>query len=458
MLCALFAPAEKRGTYGALICGADVPDRDIRERLEAQGFTGIVSESGQWVLVDGFGDIERIALDEYPARILPFDPRNDGYAEKLHSLFVRDDRRFLYIPLSSPPGGPAGIEQKLAAALDGIPFTFYTTANRPRGLFLALFCLTASAFFFIRPLRLMLRPHAACLLPLLPALAPLAWGGAAGFALASLLAGCAVLLAGPYLNWRLSLPSSHPAQAKQAPALCRVLPPMFLIFYGVIAFFSGLHPLVILPVTVFFCGILILQLRDAYQDAANGDENGVWGFFKRRDTDRRRFSPVSIFSRRSYTFTFAFSWAMLPFAAVALVLAGAGLVISTAKPVVVPTLPTAGSVTEADYLSHYRFQSTFSIHSLHEPEQDMGIYELAPDGLLGKTDNSVPEFINADVPPFPLDDLVQYLNNPGRAGRGATHTLLAALLPLLFVFPILFRRIDLLPNQPYWSTLLKRLA
>jgi len=443
MLGTALMPVEK-GAYGALVCGEEVSDREIRGRLEAQGFTGIVSESDQWVLVDNFGSVERVSLDEYAARVLPFDPRNDGYAEKLRSLFVRDKQRWIYIPLHFP----VGIEKRLSAALRDIPFSFHAAAPRPISLFLALFCLAAAAFFLIPPLRLTLRPHVACLLPLLPPLAPLALGGAAGFAMASLLAGCAALLAGPWLEWRLTLPGKHPVQTRQAPALCRLLPPIFLIFYGVIAFFSGLHLFFILPVSVFFCAMMIFQLRCAYLEASGGNSN-------QPDT-RRRFSPVSIFIRRAYTF--AFSWAMLPFAVIALVLAAAGLFVSGAETAAPVTLPSAGTITEADYYSHYWFQSTFSFRSLHVPEQDMGIYQLASDGLLGKTDDDAAAEA-PDVPPFPLDDLVQYLSAPGRGGS-ALYALLAALLPLLFVFPILFRRTPdtLLLNQAYWSTLLKRLA
>ena len=469
MLGAALVPAEQ-GSYGALVCGEDVPDREIRERLEARGFTGIVSESGQWVLLDNLGSVERVPLDEYAARVLPFDPRNDGYAEKLRSLFVRDEKRFIYIPLGL---AAPGMEKRLAAALGDIPFSFYAAAGWPAPLFFVLFCLAALSFFFIRPVRLTLRPYAASLLPLLPALAPLALAGAAGFAMASLLAGCAAILAGPYLEWRQTLSRRFPARGGQTPpALCRLLPPMFLIFYGAIAFFSGLHPLFILPVSVFCCAIMVLQLRGAVN---GGDAGGL--LFKRRNT--HRFSPVPILSRRSYPFTF--SWAMLPFAASSLILACAGLLVSTPGPAAAPMLPPADTVTEADYYSHYQFQSTFSFRSLHAPEHDMGMYELAPDGLMGKTGgafsdlngwhNGAVETEAADVPPFPLGDLIQYLHAPGR-GRGAVHTLLAALLPLLFVFPILFRgrgisnplisnpmiSEPLLQNQTYWSTLLRRLA
>jgi hypothetical protein len=441
-------PAPQWGGFGTLVCADDVPDRQIRERLEARGFDGVVSESGQWVLVDSFGNVERVPLNEYAGRLLPFDPRYDGYAEKLQSLFVRDGWRYLYIPLGA--AAPGIIEKKLAAALEGVPFSFYASAGWPPILFLALFCLAAGAFFFIRPLRETLRPRAAYLIPLLPALAPLALAGAAGFAMASLLVGCAAIFAGPYLEWHLTA-----REGQTPPALCRLLPPMFLIFYGAVAFFSGLHPLFIVPVSVIFCALMVLQIRDAYREAANGDF-ALWGvFFKRRNT--HRFFPVPIFSRRAQPF--AFSWAMLPFAVAALALAGASMVVSVPGPASAPALPPADTVTEADYYSHYRFQSTFSFRSLNAPGQDMGMYEVAPDGLLNESKGLLNETADS-APPFPLGDLVQYLDAPGR-GQGAIHTLLAALLPLLFVFPLLFRgggARPLLQNQTYWSTLLKRLA
>jgi len=274
--------------------------------------------------------------------------------------------------------------------------------------------------------------------------------------MASLLAGCAAVLAGPWLEWRLTLSHGYSTQARQSPpALYRLLPPMFIMFYAVIAFFSGLHPFFIVPLSVFFCVLMALQLRKAYREEAYGGGGLLGRSSKRRDI--HRFSYVPILSRR--TFPFAFSWAMLPFAVVSLALACAGFLVSTPPPAAVPVFPSADTITEADYYSHYWFQSTFSLRSLHEPEQDMGIYELSPDGLLAKIGKAEAEA--PDVSSFPLDNLLQYLNTAGHV-QGAVHTLLAALLPLLFVFPILFRGSGipepLLPNQAYWSTLLKRLA
>jgi hypothetical protein len=426
---ALMPAAGARGSYAVLVCSEAVPDREIRERLESQGFTGLVSESGQWVLLDCFGGVEQVALDEYRSRILPFDPRNDGYAEKLRSLFVQGDKRFIYFPAQG-----AETEKKLASALKDIPYS-YTYARRfgtdcPAFVFFTLFLLTAVAFFAVRPLRQVLQPHAVILIPCLPALAPLAPWGAAGFALASLLAGCAVVIAGPCLEQ-----FTMPQRQGLPPFLCWLLPPFLLICYGFLAFCSDLPAVFTLLILVFFGGILTFSLWAASPFGARVLDG--W-YTKRRNPEHQRFSPILILAPRS--FNFAFSWAMLPFAAVSLILTGAGFIYSLSGPAAFSMLPSAGAVTEADYYAHRLFQSTFSERSLHtvQTADSMGIYELASDGLPDQIFSSNKQEITlADVPPFPLDDLLGHLNIPGRGV--AVYELLFVLLPLFFIFPILFQ-------------------
>jgi hypothetical protein len=442
----LMPQTEERGSYAILVCSETVPDREIRERLENQGFTGLVSESGQWVLLDCFGSIEQIPLDEYRSRVLPFDPRNDGYAEKLRSLFVQDDKRFIYFPLGTlNPAQGAQIEKKLASALGDIPYSC-TYAPRPRTdrpvlLFFALFCLAACAFFTIRPLRRALWPHAASLIPCLPVLAPLAPGGAVGFALASLLAGCAVIIAGPCLEQ-----FTMPQRRGLPPFLCWLLPPFLLLCYLFLAFFSGtlltagFSPLFTLLVLVFFYGILAFSLWAASSSGSRILDN--W-YIRQRNLQYQRFSPVLILKPRS--FSFAFSWAMLPFAVISFVLTCVGI-FSFSSTATFSTLPSVGAVTEADYDAHYRFQSTFSQRSLHtdrthdmsEASDNMGLYEIAPDGLPDKIFNSnEKETPLSGVPPFPLGDLPGQMSISERST--AAYEWLSVLLPLFFILPILFQ-------------------
>ena len=492
-------PAGGQGDYAVLICDAAVPDRELRERLESQGFSGLVSESGQWVLLDTFGGIEQIALDEYSARVLPFDPRNDGYAEKLRSLFVRDDKRLVYIPLGSML--PASIKKKLAVSLDDIPHSLaYASSGLPVFWAVLLFCLAYGALAAVRPLREILQPYAGRLLPCLPALVPLALGGAAGFALISLLAGFAALLTGPCYE-QLILPRlrrmrpNHKFNEHELPriktgfpeefriysrnsltlflkfTMLWLLPSLLLICCGIILLFTGLPLVFALLVMVFFCSLAAFSLWGAYWDTAansgfanSGFANsgaivsgGFWVrlFFSQPRAGHRRFSPVAILVRRPSGFDF--SWVMLPFAAAALVLLIVALAVPKTAPADFSVLPSAAAITEEDFYAHYTFQSRFSQRSLQGNEANVppvsppaGNYELADDGLLVPAANSgfsallQVEPLKAELPPFTLSNVLRYLDT---VEHGTAQGLLTVLLPLLFILPIFIkslRVVDLL--------------
>jgi hypothetical protein len=418
-------PVGERGDYAVMVYGGAVPDRELRERLESQGFSGLISESSQQVLLDSFGSIELIALDEYETRVLPFDPRNDGYAEKLRSLFVQDDHHFIYIPLKFPSVNAAGFEKKVALALGNIPYGVHHARSPVKPAFsLLLWCLAAVVLGIIRPARLALRPHTFCLIPCLPALAPLALGGAVGFSLASLLAGCAVLLVEPCYNRFSHLRLLY---RQRMPPLLKLLPPLLVICYGVIAFFSGLSPVFAALVLVFFAGIFLFSV---WSTAGEGSAGTVWGDFLSRRRRHQRFVPIPILTPRvSHR---RFTWVMLPFAAIAFVLVCVDMVAPVSAPADFPLLPSPDTVTAADYQRHYRFQSTFSLRTLHEPFADngMALYEFAPDGLLAQMVSDGTALQNETAPPFPLTDLLDYLN----AGEHRTRTLYAVLVPL---FPLL---------------------
>jgi hypothetical protein len=435
-------PAGERGGYAALECDGTVPDRAIRERLDVHGFSGIISESSQRVLLDSFGSIEPIPLDEYETRVLPFDPRNDGYAEKLRSLFVQDDRRFMYIPLGFPSVNAAGLEKRIALALEDIPYIVYHARPPITPVFsLVLFCLAAGALGFVRPVRLALPPHTACLVSCFPALAPLSLGGAAGFSLASLLAGCAVLIIGP---WHDRFSRLRQLYRQQTPLLIKLLLPLLVICYGFIAFFSDLSPLFAALVFGFFGGILWFSVWSAAGDGVAGT---AWNDFLSRQRGHQRFVPVPILSPRISNRRFA--WVMLPFAAMAFALAFADITTPVPAQAAFSFLPPPDAVTEEDYRRHYQFQSTFSLRTLHEPFADggMALYEFSPDGLLAQMVNG-DSFIQKgfaaapfpeNAPVFPLTELLACLNT-AEYGSRTVYALLTPLIPLFIIFPALVRK------------------
>ena len=438
-----------RGGYATLVCGEVFPDRELRDRLDSQGLTGLVSESDQWFLLDCFGNIEKIPLVEYEERLLPFDPRNDGYAVKLKSLFVRDGKRFVYIPLGI--NRPEDLETKIAQALTGISYSLeYARASSRQDILFPLMaiCLTACAFFVIPALRRRLN---AGLLPCLLALSPLAFGLAPGFALLSLLAGFAALLAEP--DRKLSyFPRRQKALSYDLPRPFTarwLLAAALIVCYGFFSFFSGLPVLFTFFVLAAFCCVLAVSISSSGGKLSTPFTVNKW--YPRR----RRFNPVEIISRK--TISYGFFPVMLPFAVMAIALALAfaftdhvrpqppsAPVVNVSPPPFIPQFESA--ITEADFQEHYLFQSAFSLRSLGKTYEAGGLppviagYELSSNGLLDPVAPGIDEEIQ--IPDFPLGDFLRGLNSgipraadTGTRGNAPALGWLFAPLPMLFILP-----------------------
>jgi len=91
-------PISYNDAYAILSLPVDIDDAAVVANLEMEGMEGIVSESSQWLMIDNFGELERIRLSEYSERIADFDPRDDGYAAKLRSFFINGSERRFYLP------------------------------------------------------------------------------------------------------------------------------------------------------------------------------------------------------------------------------------------------------------------------------------------------------------------------------------------------------------------------
>ena len=154
-------PDEAAEGYAVLRVDAALPDREISERLAASinNYISIdfVSESTQWVFLNDFDTILSIPLDEYQERLaasaLQPDPRDDGYAARLHSFFVRNGQRLFFIPFMRPSlleefntvwvqrtrSGNANLEAAIATGLNGIPFSIEWLGydREPRYLYIA---------------------------------------------------------------------------------------------------------------------------------------------------------------------------------------------------------------------------------------------------------------------------------------------------------------------------------
>ena len=84
------------GRWAVVYTGAGLKERKIAGMLKEKGLD-CVSESTVWVLLDDFSELKQIPLDQYDDFVEPFDPRNDGYAEKLRSFFVQAGIRRFFV-------------------------------------------------------------------------------------------------------------------------------------------------------------------------------------------------------------------------------------------------------------------------------------------------------------------------------------------------------------------------
>jgi hypothetical protein len=370
-LAAFLMPAGGGGAYGVLILDEARPDREIRALLDDEA---IISESSQWVFLDDFSGLTSIPLDEYASRTLPFDPRNDGYAERLCSFFVREGKRFFYIPLGRGPGAAGRLERQLRSSLGDIPFQVeYTGGGKPVTFYFVLMGIAgAGVLWFSR--RFLLAPG-------LPPLAGLAFAGAPGSALAAVFMGLAGLLLAPcgeYFTYRRYKKNNPLFGAYEQRSLAEILSPFKNRFLWALVFtaaliagslFGGIHPLLLLGTGAGFMGICLFS---------------CW-VFSRRGEDHVRFSPVPILKIPAISLDF--SSLMLPYALAALLslplspwFSGPG---PGASSFFLKTMPPI--LREEEYRSHAAFQSSFSLRPLGREPRGEALYApyvLGDDGLI----------------------------------------------------------------------------
>jgi hypothetical protein len=405
LLAASLLPPARGGAYGILILDETWPDREIRALLDDGA---VISESSQWVFLDDFSGLAAVPLDEYPRRLLPFDPRNDGYAARLSSFFVREGKRFFYIPLGRGPGVPGRLEKKLRRSLGDIPFQIaYTGGRKPVVLYGVLMLIAgAGGLWFSR--RFLLAPG-------IPLLAGLSFAGAPGCALAAVFMGLAGLLLAPcreYFVYR-RYKKNNPAWAYEQGSLPEILgpfksqilwTPVFVAALAAGVFPGGIPLLLILGTGVAFMGICLLS---------------CW-VFSRRGGDHVRFSPVPILKVPARHPDFL--PLMLPSAAAALLSLLLSLAFSGPGPGEKPFFQKNAPpiLREEEYRSHAAFQMSFSLQPLGREPQEAAYapYVLGDDGLIAGKGEIPPGNDRERVPPFPLPDLMTALGDGEKSASG----------------------------------------
>jgi hypothetical protein len=382
-----------REGFVELSLDASYPDRQIRELLAYGGVKATIGESSQWVFLDDFGGLEQVPLDRYWERVEPFDPRNDGYAERLQSFFVFNGERRIFIGLK---GAPLDLEGRIEAALGDIRYSLSAPAPRRSLLVPAILFIVAAA------LTLLLSREVPVALFFLPLWAALAGLGAPGFALMAVLAGLFRVLREPAREYFVSR-RYGPARGK-APhsAGVWVCSGLFLAAAALLGVFGRL-PLLTVPAALL--SVPLVLCFSLQTELCRGVTAG-----------HIRFKPVQITSlsqRRG-----AYSPVMAPFALAALALQFLPMVFPA--PGRAPADPARAwtgwksplELNTEHYREHAAFQQAFSYASLGGGDAPYLRYSLAGDGLIDRGGSG--EAASAgpvEIPPFPLASLIDFLDN-----------------------------------------------
>ncbi|MDR0709235.1 MAG: hypothetical protein LBF77_04110, partial [Spirochaetaceae bacterium] len=392
----------------------------------------------------------------YDEMVEPFDPRNDGYAERLRSFFVKDGKRRFFIDLrpsgKALPGASPAYEQlegRIAALLgEGAAFTLdgFVTVRGGSPLWLLLLSLAASG----GALALALRSPGAfspgfprLIAALIPVQGALALSGPGGFACAAALLGCFECLLPPLRENLLRIQQrGRPFRFDRIFRINWLLALFFFLGYILAAAASPVNPLV-----AALAGISAFA---------------AFGFFLWHESNpemghiHRRFFPIPIrepsFSLNSLP-RITLPLALASFLSLFLPLFGllekgpgifpAAFSHTDSSLTAAPDIPT-----KEEYEAHFAFQSSFSLRPLDPPNQTENAaylaYYLGEDGLIAGSretaDLAAPDY--TEIPPFPLEELSVFVENGGNhtvKGTGAGG-IFAALVILLLALPAGFRR------------------
>jgi hypothetical protein len=280
------------------------------------------------------------------------------------------------------------------------------------------------------------------LIPGMFVLAGFSFAGSAGLALAAVLAGLSALLSAPwgeycmFLRYRNANSGWGKYENRSLGDIlgpfraCWLLTPFFLAALAGISLAGGIHPLLVVGEGVGYMGIFLFSR---------------WVFSGRGDAQGHiRFTPVLI--RKIPVKDLAFSRMMLPHVLSAL--------LAALLPPLFPGLLPVGTsaffgedrlIPEAEYRAHAAFQSSFSYRALGSGgpgEPAYFRYVLGDDGLIAGEGAGVS--LQEDIAPFPLEDLMNFLetggtSSPGAGGRFTLMDVIPALAVFLFSVPAFIR-------------------
>jgi hypothetical protein len=367
-------------------------------------------------MMDDFSSVKEIALDSYAHEIEPFDPRNDGYAAKLRSFFVRDGKRYFFLPLEKNFGNTAWqLNRKIAPLLGDVSYSFSLLEKKTSVFwYFIVFAASACAALYFSRSRLLFAFQ-------LPLLFAFGWFGSSAFILAAMLAGIWELLREPLeeisasrryrkRNFNYAGLGFRGLKERLWPFRRNlILAALFVIIYITFSNLWELHPL--------FCAAGLVCFSLLYYFSL---------IYKTAQIKKNRhvpFTPVLLIPFRIKTFSLF--PLLLPF--------GAGALLALILPLLAPGFSSSREkdpaadprylVSAEDYRKHMDFQHSFSYRSLNDmplsEDRFLGYY-LGNDGLIaGSYEERLAPGRDTGDAEFPLEKLMGFLvqyNNPGMAG------------------------------------------
>ena len=199
----LFSPKpafelSREGGYAVVVLDESADEADALSRLEARGIRNIRAASREMAYLNDFSALIEVPLDGYFERVEPYDPRNDGYAEKARAVFLSGGKRRLFIPLAEFGAQP---RDELASALGGLDWTAAFQSYR-RSALLSMIVFALSALMLLLLAKKIARLGGDSFLPayalcLLPSFALFAWAGSAALGASAALLALFQLLRAP---------------------------------------------------------------------------------------------------------------------------------------------------------------------------------------------------------------------------------------------------------------------
>jgi hypothetical protein len=373
-----------------------------------------------------------VPLDKYNARVFPFDPRNDGYAGKLRDVFVRDGKRYVYIPLKAGNWAASSLDRQFNSLLGDIPFSAeHFGIGKPLPLFFAAYAVASLFLIIICYVKKKAHHGITVVLALLPSLFCLAFFGACGFAAASLFLGLFACLREP--AGELVKHLSFNSKAHNIKLIYKDVIEPYKMYWSFFAVFAAALAVVVIFTELKLFILLLTGAASFIVFLLSVKTVSLWG------SGQRRFVPVMIIRRRFPDLSF--SMYMTPLAAAAFLVM-----------LVTPYMPGAYTgeskfnflVEEQDYYAHLAYQASFSTQQLGRPGASYPAYMPGEDGLpvVDTGSTGIPKIKLDDFPPFPVKHLMDFLNGVNSGGKAAPNVggggmpeNLSLLILLLFILP-----------------------